>query len=261
MFVDTHCHLYSAQFDVDRAAMVRRALDAGVTRMYLPNIDLESVSPMLALAEAFPEHCLPMMGLHPCHVGEYPAKDLTEVERELHTGRYHAVGEIGIDLYWDKTWLAQQREAFRLQVLWAKELDLPVVIHCRESFDEVIAIVEAENGPDLRGVFHCFTGTAEQARRVVALGDFLLGIGGVITYPKGGLFETMQEVGPEHCVLETDAPYLSPVPHRGKRNESSYIPHIAAKLAEATGCTVAQIAGITTANADRLFGHGHPPST
>ncbi|MDX9752226.1 MAG: TatD family hydrolase, partial [Flavobacteriales bacterium] len=223
-------------------------------RMLLPNIDMESVAPMHALADAYPDACLPMMGLHPCSVGEYPATDLGEVERLLHTGQYHAVGEVGIDLHWDTTWIAQQREAFRLQVLWAKELDLPVVIHCRESFEETLAIVEAENGPELRGVFHCFTGTPEQARRIIALGGFMLGIGGVVTYPKGGLFETMQEVGPDHCVLETDAPYLAPVPHRGKRNESAYIPVIAARLAEATGHDVEAIARITTANAEALFG-------
>lgn len=251
--IDTHAHLYAQQFDTDREAMVRRAIDAGVSRMYLPNIDLESAAPMLALAEAFPEVCLPMMGLHPCHVGEYPAKDLSEVERLLHSGRYYAVGEVGIDLHWDRTWIAQQREAFRLQVLWAKELALPVVIHCRESFEEVMAIVETENDEQLRGVFHCFTGSPDDARRVVALGGFMLGIGGVVTYPKGGLFETMREVGPEHCVLETDAPYLAPVPHRGKRNESAYLPLIAAKLAEATGRSMEEIADITTANALRLF--------
>ncbi len=240
--------------------MVRRAIDAGVTRMYLPNIDLESVDGMHALCDAFPDACYPMMGLHPCHVGEYPAKDLSEVERLLHTGRYYAVGETGIDLHWDKTWLPQQREAFRLQVLWAKELDLPVVIHSRESFEETIAIVEAENGPELRGVFHCFTGTPGQARRIIDLGGFMLGIGGVVTHPKGGLQETMAAVGADHCVLETDAPYLAPVPHRGRRNESAYIPLIAAKLAEVTGHSVEEIARITTANADRLFGSPPPPA-
>lgn len=253
MYVDTHCHLYHKQFDTDRNEMVRRALDAGVARMLLPNIDLESVPSMHALADAFPDVCLPMMGLHPCSVGEFPAKDLGEVERLLHTGQYHAVGEVGIDLYWDKTWLAQQREAFHLQLLWAKELDLPVVIHCRESFEETLTIVEAENSPELRGVFHCFTGTPEQAARIIALGGFKLGIGGVITYAKGGLFETMAVVGATHCVLETDAPYLAPVPHRGKRNESAYIPLIAAKLAEATGLSVVEVARITTANAEDLF--------
>lgn len=252
-FVDTHAHLYHRQFDSDRADMVRRALDAGVTKLYLPNVDGESIQAMHELADAFPEHCFPMMGLHPCSVGEDPTAALAEVERLLRSRPYHGVGEIGIDLYWDKTWLVQQQKAFRQQVRWAKELDLPVIIHCRESFAETIAIVEEENDATLRGVFHCFTGKPEEAQRIIALGGFVLGIGGVITYPKGGLAETMAIVGPEHCVLETDAPYLAPVPYRGKRNESSYIPLIAAKLAQATGRSVEEIAAITTANAERLF--------
>lgn len=251
--IDTHAHLYHRQFDDDREAMLVRALEAGVTKLFLPNVDHDSIAAMDALAAAHPHRCFPMMGLHPCSVGERNEEALEEVERLLRTGRYCAVGEIGIDLYWDKTWLAQQQEAFRRQVRWAKALDLPIVIHCRESFAEVIAIVEEENNDRLRGVFHCFTGTAEQARRVIALGGFWLGIGGVITYPKGGLFETMREVGPEHCVLETDAPYLAPAPFRGKRNESGHIPHIAAKLAEATGHSVEEIARTTTRNAEVLF--------
>lgn len=253
MFIDTHAHLYSTKFDGDREAMVARALDAGVKKLFLPNVDHDSITGMLALVEAHPAHCFPMMGLHPCHVFEHNDEAMEEVERLLRTGNYCAVGEIGIDLYWDKTWLAQQQEVFQQHIQWAKELALPIVIHCRESFDEVMEIVEAENDDRLRGVFHCFTGTEELARRVIALGGFYLGIGGVITYPKGGLFETMREVGPEHCVLETDAPYLAPVPFRGKRNESSYIPHIAAKLAEATGRSVEEIARITTVNAELLF--------
>lgn len=234
--------------------MLTRALEAGVARLYLPNVDLESIAAMDALAAAHPGRCFPMMGLHPCSVGAENAAALEEVERRLRTGRYCAVGEIGIDLYWDKTFLVQQQEAFRQQVRWAKELGLPIVIHCRQSFQEVIAIVEEENAEGLRGVFHCFTGTPEEARRVIALKGFYLGIGGVITYPKGGLFETVREVGPDHCVLETDAPYLAPVPFRGKRNESSYIPYIAARLAEAVGRPVEEVARITTANAGQLFG-------
>ncbi|MEO8591236.1 MAG: TatD family hydrolase [Flavobacteriales bacterium] len=253
MYIDTHAHLYHDRFSPDRADIIQRALDAGVTKLFLPNVDHESIAGMDALAAAYPGSCFPMMGLHPCSVGQENAAAMDEVERLLRTGRYCAVGEIGIDLYWDKTWLVQQQDVFRQQVRWAKELGLPIAIHCRESFDEVIAIVEEENSERLRGVFHCFTGTPENAQRVIALGDFYLGIGGVITYPKGGLFETMAIVGPEHCVLETDAPYLSPVPHRGKRNESSYIPFIAARLATATGRTVEEIAGITTANAQALF--------
>jgi TatD DNase family protein len=190
-----------------------------------------------------------------------PTKALEEVEELLRSRSYCAVGEIGIDLYWDKTFLAQQQEAFRQQVRWAKELRLPIAIHCRQSFAETIAIVEAENDADLRGVFHCFTGSAEEAQRVLALGDFYLGIGGVVTYPKGGLAETMAAIGPEHCVLETDAPYLAPVPFRGKRNESAYIPHIAAKLAEVTGRSVEEIARITTTNANALFASSTVPAT
>lgn len=251
--IDTHAHLYHKQFDADREDMLQRALDAGVTKLFLPNVDHESIAAMDTLAAAHPDRCFAMMGLHPCSVGEDNALAMEEVGRLLRTGKYCAVGEIGIDLYWDKTWLAQQQQAFRQQVRWAKELRLPIVIHCRESFEEVITIVEQENEDVLRGVFHCFTGTSEQAQRVIALGDFYLGIGGVITYPKGGLFETMQQVGATHCVLETDAPYLAPVPFRGKRNESAYIPHIAKRLAEASGISIEEVAGITTANAGNLF--------
>lgn len=253
VFIDTHAHLYHQQFAGDREAMLQRALDAGVKKLFLPNVDHESIAGMNALADAHPAVCFPMMGLHPCSVGERNDAAMEEVERLLRTGRYCAVGEIGIDLYWDKTWLAQQQEVFRQHVRWAKELDLPVAIHCRNSFTETITIVEEENTTGLRGVFHCFTGTPEEAQRIITLGGFMLGIGGVITYPKGGLFETMQVVGADHCVLETDAPYLSPVPHRGKRNESSYIPFVAGKLALATGHSVDTIASITTANAERLF--------
>ena len=253
MFIDTHAHLYHKQFDSDREDMLARTLENGVGRLYLPNIDHESVEAMHLLCDAHPDICFPMMGLHPSSVTADPTKDLAEVERGLSSGRYYAVGEIGIDLYWDKTFLAQQQEAFRRQVRWAKELALPIVIHCRESFQEVFTIVEEENDNTLRGVFHCFTGTAEQARLITELGGFKLGIGGVITYPKSGLAQTMKEVGAEHCVLETDAPYLTPVPHRGKRNESSYIPLVAQALATATGRSLDDIERLTTANATQLF--------
>lgn len=253
MYIDTHTHLYHKQFDTDRAEMVRRASDAGVHKLFLPNIDSTSVEAMHAMCDEYPELCFPMMGLHPCSVGENPTRDLAEVERLLGTGRYWAVGEIGIDLYWDKTWIKQQKDAFRQQVRWAKELALPVVIHCRDSFEETLAIVEEENDEDLTGVFHCFTGTEEDAHRIIDLGGFMLGIGGVITYPKSSLAETMAKVGAGRCVLETDSPYLAPVPFRGKRNESAYIPHIAETLAAAVGITVEEVARITTANAEQLF--------
>jgi TatD DNase family protein len=254
VYIDTHAHLYGEKFDGDRREMIQRAVDAGLTRLYLPNVDHESIASMDALAAEHPDLCRPMMGLHPCSVGEDPSKDLAEVERLLATGKYWAVGEIGIDLYWDKTWIRQQQDAFRTQVRWAKELGLPVAIHCRESFDEVMTIVEEENDTTLRGVFHCFTGSPEQARRVMALGGFFLGIGGVITYPKSGLAQTIAAVGIDRCVLETDAPYLSPVPHRGKRNESANIPIIAQALATATSTSLEEAARITTANAIELFG-------
>ena len=254
MFIDTHTHLYHERFDADREEMLQRAVDAGVTKLFLPNVDPASIEPMHALCDAHPELCFPMMGLHPCSVHADPSKDLALVEQLLSSGRYWAVGEIGIDLYWDRTHLAQQEEAFRQQVRWAKELDLPVVIHCRESFSELYRIVEEENSAQLTGVFHCFTGTVDQALAIQDLGGFKLGIGGVIPHPKSGLAAVMAEVGPTHCVLETDAPYLAPAPHRGKRNESAYIPHIAEALATATGRTIPEIAAITTANALELFG-------
>jgi TatD DNase family protein len=253
MFIDTHAHLYHKQFDGDREEMLARSVDAGVRKLFLPNIDHGSIEGMHALCDAHPDLCFPMMGLHPSHVTPDFAKDLAEVERLLSEGRYFAVGEIGIDLYWDKTFLVQQQEAFRMQVRWAKELALPIVIHSRESFSEVFSIVEDENDNSLRGVFHCFTGTVEQASMVIELGGFKLGIGGVITFPKSGLAQTMSTVGAEHCVLETDAPYLAPVPYRGKRNESGYVPLIAQALAQATGRSLGDIARITTANAEQLF--------
>lgn len=253
MFIDTHAHLYHKQFDADRTEMLARAVDAGVGKLFLPNIDLESVDAMHALAAAHPDLCFPMMGLHPSSVTEDPARDLAGIEKLLREGRYYAVGEIGIDLYWDKTRLTQQQEAFRKQVRWAKELSLPVVIHCRDAFDEVFRIVEDEQDGSLRGAFHCFTGTAEQARLITGLGGFMLGIGGVITYPKSGLAQVLADVGPADCVLETDAPYLAPVPHRGKRNESAHIPVVAHALATATATPLADIERMTTANAERLF--------
>ncbi|MFT3884728.1 MAG: TatD family hydrolase [Flavobacteriales bacterium] len=258
MFIDTHAHLYHQQFDADREAMLQRAADAGVRKLFLPNIDRGSVEAMHALCDTHPDHCFPMMGVHPCSIGEDPSAELREVERLLGERSYRAVGEIGIDLYWDKTFLKQQQEAFRTQVRWARELGLPVVIHCRESFAETIAIVEEEHAGRLRGVFHCFTNTPAEGRRILALDGFFLGIGGVITYPKSGLAATMAELGPERCVLETDAPYLAPVPHRGKRNESSYIPLVAQALATATGRSLAEIGHLTTANAEALFTDHRP---
>ena len=247
MFIDTHAHLYHNQFKDDRAAMVQRALDGGVKKLFLPNIDTESIEAMDALAEAYPDGCFPMMGLHPCSVGEDNEAQMAEVEQLLRTGRYCAVGEIGIDLHWDKTWIVQQQNVFRQHVRWAKEMALPIVIHCRESFEETIAIVEEENTEGLRGVFHCFTGTPEHAERIKALGDFYLGIGGV-SLSQWGLAETMPLVWTELACWKSCA--LSRIlPHRGKRTKQ-HIP-CPAKLAS-LGAYHEHVAH-HTANAERLF--------
>jgi len=256
MFIDTHAHLYHQRFDGDRNEMVQRALDAGVQRLYLPNIDEASIDTMHALVAAFPKACFPMMGLHPCSVEKNSTVLLDKMRTLLDSGDYCAVGEIGIDLYWDKSLLKEQQDAFRLQIGWAKELKLPIVIHCRESFDEVFAIVQEENAPELTGVFHCFTGSAEEALKVKNLGGFYLGIGGVVTFKNGGLVETLPEIGLDRLVLETDAPFLAPVPHRGKRNESGYIPVIAQKVADALQTSLAEVQQVTTMNALSLFQHG-----
>lgn len=252
-FVDTHAHLYSAKFDYDRPEMVRRAIDAGVTRLYLPNIDSESIEPMLALETAFPEHCFAMMGLHPSHVQpDTYEQELALVEDWLGKRKWAGVGETGIDLYWDKTTLDIQKIAFTRQIEWAKDLDLPIIIHSRESNEECIELVKSGQDGRLRGIFHCFSGTEEQARRMIDLG-FWLGIGGVLTYPKSDLGTVLRDIPLEHLVLETDAPYLPPVPYRGKRNESAYVPLVAEKLAEVKNLPVEEIARVTTANARRVF--------
>ena len=254
LLIDTHAHLYSHKFDNDRSDMVRRAIAAGVTRMYLPNIDSESIQPMLDLEAEFPDNCFAMMGLHPGHVQpDTYEQELALVEKHLGERRWAGVGETGIDLYWDKTHLDIQKKAFARQIEWAKDLNLPIIIHSRESNEECLELVK--NGQDgrLRGIFHCFSGTPEQARRMTDLG-FMLGIGGTLTYPKSEVPEVLREVPLEYIVLETDAPYLPPVPHRGKRNESAYVALVAEKLSEVKGLPPDEIARVTTANALRMFG-------
>lgn len=252
-FVDTHTHLFSASFDEDRTAAVKRAIDAGVEIMLLPNIDIASIEPMYDLAAQFPENCLPMMGLHPGSVGENWENDLMEIKKNLFSRKNIAVGEIGMDLYWDKSFQEAQAQAFRMQISWAKELKLPVVIHAREAFDEIFEIVDELNDDQLTGVFHCFTGTLDQAKKIAGYGGFKLGVGGVLTYKKAGLDEVLSEVPLDMMILETDSPYLPPTPHRGKRNESAYLLHIAEKLAEVKGTTLKEIADSTSANAKQLF--------
>lgn len=249
---DTHAHLYSPKFNSDRPDMVRRAIASGVTHMYLPNIDSGSVEPMLELEAAFPDHCHAMMGLHPCSVDENVETSLAWVERHLGERRWAGVGETGLDLYWDKTWFAQQQTAFARQIQWAIQLDLPVIIHSRESTPQCIDLVRAAQNGRLHGVFHCFSGTVEEARQIIDLG-FMLGVGGTVTYPKSELPDVLKAIPLEHIVLETDAPYLPPVPYRGKRNESAYIVEVAQKLAEVYDLDPEELARITTANAARLF--------
>jgi TatD DNase family protein len=252
-FIDTHTHLFSSSFDEDRSEIVKRAINAGVDKLLLPNIDISSIEPMYQLCEQFPSNCLPMMGLHPGSVDEKWEENLEIIRKNLFERKNYAVGEIGMDLYWDKTFVNQQAEAFRRQVNWAKELALPIVIHAREAFDEIFEIVDELNDERLTGVFHCFTGTVDQAIKIRNYGGFKLGIGGVLTYKKAGLDEVLKEIDLSEMMLETDSPYLPPTPHRGKRNESAYLLHIAEKLAEVKGVSLNEVATVTTANAIKLF--------
>ena len=221
--------------------------------MLLPNIDVESIEPMYNLCAQFPQNCFPMMGLHPGSVDENWEENLEIIRTNLFERKNCAVGEIGMDLYWDKTFVNEQAEAFRRQVNWAKELNLPIVIHAREAFDEIFAIVDELNDERLTGVFHCFTGTLEQAKKIQNYGGFKLGIGGVLTYKKAGLDEILKDVELSELILETDSPYLPPTPHRGKRNESAYLLHIAEKLADVKGVSLSEVAKITSKNANKLF--------
>lgn len=250
--IDTHAHLYSRKFDPDRADMVRRAIQAGVTRMYLPNIDADSIAGMLELEAAFPDHCFAMMGLHPCSVKEDYEAALKTVEYWLGQRSWAAIGETGIDLYWDKTTLDIQKIAFARQLEWAKDLGRPIVIHSRESNQECLELVRSAQDGRLRGIFHCFSGSLEEAKEMIGLG-FMLGVGGTVTYPKSDLPEVLRQVPLEHIVLETDAPYLPPVPHRGKRNESMHVRLVAIMMSEVKVLPLSQIAKATTENALRMF--------
>lgn len=252
VLVDTHAHLYSNAFAADRHEMVQRALDAGVQQMLLPNIDVASIAGMLALEEAYPEHCFAMMGLHPCSVKANYEEELAVMRAWLDRRSFVAIGEIGIDLYWDKTFVEEQKRAFLEQASWAMAFDLPIVIHARESTDMLIELVSGVNDKRLRGVFHCFTGNQAQAEAIVELG-FKLGIGGVLTYKTSDLSQVLPQIPLEHILLETDSPYLPPVPYRGKRNESAYTKLVAERLSEVYGLSVEEIGRQTTHNARELF--------
>ncbi len=250
--IDTHTHLYDKQFDEDRAEMMARAKDVGVTKVFLPNIDSGTIDGMLQMEKDYPGYCYPMMGLHPTSVKENYQEELAIVKKYLFEQEFVAVGEIGIDLYWDKTFKEQQIEAFLAQAKWAEELDIPIIIHARKSLDLLIELVQEIKEPKVRGIFHCFTGSAEQARRIVDLG-FLLGIGGVLTFKNAKLRDEIKDIPLESLVLETDAPYLTPSPFRGKRNESSYVKYVSDHLAETRGLPPKKVAEQTTINAEKLF--------
>ena len=253
-FIDTHTHLYLKHFKQDREKVIRKAITNGVDKMLLPNINSSTIKAMNKICTDFPKNCFAMIGLHPCDVKyETYKKELKIVEDELKTGNYIAIGEIGLDLYWDKTNLEIQKDAFEYQINLAKNYGLPVAIHVRESFKEAIEIVEKLNDKDLSGVFHCFTGSVNDAERIIELGNFYLGIGGVLTFKNARLDKTLEKIDLKHLILETDSPYLAPTPFRGKRNESKYIVNIAKKLAEVKDVSLEEIAEITSGNANSLF--------
>lgn len=253
MFIDTHAHLYAKQFDQDRAMVVERAIQNGVEQFFLPNIDVASIQPMLDLEAQYPNRCHAMMGLHPCSVDANYEQTLAVIKQELDKRPYCAVGEIGLDYYWSTEFVEEQKKAFRLQSRWAQELDVPIVIHARDCLDDLIALVSELKTDNFRGIFHCFGGSLEQAQQIIDLG-FLLGLGGVLTFKKANLGAVIEHIDLEHLVLETDAPYLSPTPYRGKRNESAYVPIIAQRLADVQGTSVEEVGKVTTANALKLFG-------
>ncbi len=252
--IDTHSHLYEDEFKDDRAEAVERLLAAGVHKVLLPNIDVESWSKMVALEDSNPQLFSSMIGLHPTSVTEHYKDDLATLKATVGQRKYVAVGEIGLDYYWDRTFYAEQQDAFREQVGWAVDLGLPVALHVRKAMDETIAVLKQFDKSDLRGVFHSFSGTIEMSREIARLGDFYYGINGVVTFKNAGIAEVVKELPLERLLLETDCPYLTPVPFRGKRNETSYVVYVAKKIAEVKGISVEEVAEATTRNAERLFG-------
>ncbi|MDP4228337.1 MAG: TatD family hydrolase [Bacteroidota bacterium] len=251
-FVDTHTHLYMSEFDDDREVVFQDAIDNGVTRLLMPNVDASTIKPLLQFVKQHPAHCFPMMGLHPTSVNENYQEELNLIKKTLDKGKFVAIGEVGLDLYWDKTFLKGQVDAFSEQVGWSVDTGLPLMIHVRKAYDETLAVLSKYKGHQFGGVFHCFSGNIQQARKVIELG-FKLGIGGVVTYKNSSLQKIVEEIPLNCLVLETDSPYLTPVPFRGQRNQSAYIPYIAQKIAELKSTTIAEVAEITTQNAKLLF--------
>ncbi len=253
MFVDTHSHVYSEEFSSDRNEVIARAIKSGVNKIILPNIDSSTLKPMLDLSDSRPDLFIPLLGLHPTSVKEDFRKELEIMEYWFDRRKFAGIGEIGIDLYWDKTFINEQIEAFRIQIGWAKKASIPIVIHVRDSFPEVLEVIEQEKEDSLSGVFHSFTGTAEQAAHIIDLG-FKIGVGGIVTFKNSGMDGVVQQISLQSILLETDSPWLAPVPHRGRRNESAYITAIATKIAALHQTTVEEVGRITTQNAQQLFG-------
>ncbi len=253
IITDTHTHLYSKEFSEDRREVIERAMEEGITRFFIPAIDSSHTDSMYELEKNYPDNIFLMMGLHPTSVGKDYKEELLHIEEQFKKRNFYAVGEIGIDLYWDKSLLKEQQEAFKQQINLAKQYRLPIVIHCREAFQEVFEVLETEKGNDLFGIFHCFTGTFEDAERAISY-NMKLGIGGVVTFKNGGLDKFLAEIPLRHLVLETDSPYLAPAPFRGKRNESSYLKYIIKKVAELYGVSEEEVARVTTQNSKDVFG-------
>lgn len=253
LLTDTHTHIYYHAGTTKLQENLQRCFDNDIQRLFLPNVNSASIKPVFDTVAAYPDHCFPMLGLHPCDVKENYLEELKIIRKSLETYKVYAIGEIGLDLYWDKSTLEIQKNAFRTQVQWAKELNLPIDIHCREAFTELFELLEELHDDKLFGVLHCFTGSLEQANRAIELG-FALGIGGVVTFKKAGLDQVVKEIDLKHLVLETDAPYLAPVPFRGKENESSYLTYIAKKVADLHQISIEKVAEITTENSKRIFG-------
>ncbi|MFB6307232.1 MAG: TatD family hydrolase [Flavobacteriales bacterium] len=251
--IDSHNHLYKEEFDEDRDEVVKKAFNEGIDTFVLPNIDSRYIKRMNTLKENYPDNCRPMMGLHPVSVGENYLDELDIIEKELDKGGYCAIGEIGLDLYWDKTYWKEQEKAFRRQIDWAKEKELPFVIHVRNAFEETLSIVEEMNTPELRGVFHCFTGDHTLSERIMNLGGFYMGIGGIVTFKNAGLDKVVKDIPLKYLLLETDAPYLAPHPFRGKRNEPSYMRKVAEKIAEVKNTYLSTVAEITSNNCRDIF--------
>lgn len=254
MFIDTHTHLFAKPFNDDIETVIKQSVEAGINEFYLPNVDLNSVERMYYLCDTYKE-CRAMIGLHPCSVKEDYEAVLDKLEAELKGERkIWGIGETGLDFHWDMTFVDNQKKALRRQIEWAKEHEIPIILHTRESFDATYEIISEMNDERLTGIFHCFTGNLEEAQKVIDLGGFYMGIGGVVTFKNAGVDKHVAEIPMEHLVLETDAPYLAPTPHRGKRNESTFIPLIAQKIAEIKGISIEEVGAITTENAQKIFG-------